>query len=209
MRWLVDAPVDPDDARRRAAEILARREFAPPRQNPFERAFAAVGRFFARLFARLFGTFGTGGGGAGTLVAWLVVLAAIVLLLVLLVRGWRRRSAPVVVVDETVVAVAARTTAQAWRDEAAAHAAAGRWRDAVRCRYRAVEAELFERGVLAGVPGDTTGGERRQVSSRLPAVAVPFDDATDAFERAAYGPAPVDAEALALLDALDDQLGRR
>ena len=209
MRWLVDAPVDPDDARRRAAEILARREFAPPRRNPLERALAAIGRFLGRLLARLFGSFGAGGGAAGTMVAWIVVLAAIALLVVLLVRGWRRRSAPAVADDATVVTVSARTTAQAWRDEAAMHVAAGRWRDAVRCRYRAVEAELFEQGVLAGVPGDTTGGERRQVSSRLPGAAVRFDDATDAFERAAYGAAPVDADALAPLDALDDQLGRR
>ena len=214
MRWLADPPVDPAAARERAAQILARDEFAPPRRNPLQRALGAIGRFFARLLDKLFGSSGrrggAGGGGASTVIAWIVVAAIVGLLIVLLVRAWRRRSVPAPDEGETiVVAVTSRTSAQMWRDEAAAHAEAGRWRDAVRCRYRAVEAELTDDGVLAGVPGDTTGGERRQVAAQLPPWGDRFAAAADAFDRAAYGPAPVDAEALAALAALDAELERR
>jgi hypothetical protein len=200
--------VDPADARRMAEEILARREFAPPRRNPLERALAAVGRFLARLFERIFGTVG-GGGGSASLVAWLIVAAVVVGLVVLVVRGWRRRSVPAPDEDATVVTVSPRRGAASWREEAAAHAAAGRWRDAVRCRYRAIETDLADRGVLDGVPGDTTGAERRQVDARLPHVAAGFGAATDVFDRVSYGAHEPGPDAWAELDALEAALERR
>ena len=60
----------------------------------------------------------------------------------------------------------ARTAAQ-WRAEAAAHDAAGRWREALRCRYRALVAELAGRGLVEEIPGRTSGEYRIQCGQQL------------------------------------------
>jgi hypothetical protein len=78
-----------------------------------------------------------------------------------------------------------------WREEADAHAAAGRLRDAVRCRYRALVGDLARRGLLDEIPGRTTGEERDQLVVSAPAVADRFDAAADLFDDAWYGDAPV------------------
>src|SRR5207244_8332949 len=76
-----------------------------------------------------------------------------------------------------------------WEAGAAGHEAAGRWRDAVRCRYRALVADLARRGVVDEVPGRTSGEYRAEVTASLPAAAADFTGATDLFERAWYGAA--------------------
>ncbi|HEX9258479.1 MAG TPA: DUF4129 domain-containing protein, partial [Acidimicrobiales bacterium] len=77
-----------------------------------------------------------------------------------------------------------------WRDEAAAHAEAGRWKDALRCRYRALVGDLARRGLLDEIPGRTTGEERGQLRTNAPEVTTEFAGATDLFDRAWYGDEP-------------------
>lgn len=81
---------------------------------------------------------------------------------------------------------------RSWREEADAHAAAGRVRDALRCRYRALVGDLARRGLLDEIPGRTTGEERDQLVVSAPQAAGRFDDAADLFDDAWYGDAPVD-----------------
>ncbi len=203
MRWLADVAVDPDEARRRAAEILAGPEFRPPRRGVVERVLGWIGRQLARLFGTL------SGGGGGAVLGWLVVLAAIVGLVVLVVVGLRRAGGRVAPPEgDTVVEHVARRSADEWRAEAATHAAAGRWRDALRCRYRAAVSELGDRGVVVAVAGTTTGRERSEVADRAPALTASFATVADAFDRGMFGGDPLGPEALVGADALDRALAR-
>ncbi len=74
-----------------------------------------------------------------------------------------------------------------WRAEAEAHRREGRYRDALRCRYRALVGDLARRGLIDEIPGRTTGEEREQLGSIRPQVALPFSDAADLFDSAWYG----------------------
>ncbi len=77
--------------------------------------------------------------------------------------------------------------ARDWLREAVEHERVGEWRDAVRCRYRALVAELAADGLIEEIPGRTTGEYRAFVASSVPTAAPPFAGASDLFERAWYG----------------------
>jgi len=185
-RWL-DLPApehDPDEVRTTAREILARREFQPPSKSTLERIVDWIGRQLDRLFGRL----GPGQGGSRAL-TWLLLLAAVGAVVWLAYRTvrdrgrWRRpgeEAGADVTVEET-------PPSSEWRAEADRLEAAGRWKDALRCRYRALVQDLVEAGVVADVAGRTTGEYRNEVATALPDVAPAFSDATELFERAWYG----------------------
>ncbi len=78
-----------------------------------------------------------------------------------------------------------------WRQEADEHSAAGRYRDAVRCRYRALVGDLARRGLLDEIPGRTTGEERSQLYVSAPGAVPFFEQAADEFDRAWFGNARV------------------
>jgi Domain of unknown function (DUF4129) len=190
-------PTTGGEAVREAADrILARPEFDDDRRSLLERARDWVLERLDDLLGEL------AGGGGGELVGWTVVVAltlAAVLFAVRFTRGSRRD--PGIAAGRPVVA---RRTAADWRAEADAHEAAGRWRPALRCRYRALVAELAARGLVEEVPGRTTGEYRRQVDVALPEVAPAFDGATSLFEGAWYGgrdPGADDAARLRELEA--------
>jgi hypothetical protein len=189
-RTVAQLPVsrqDPSHIRDAARAILHRAEFAPAKRSWWSAAVQWVVRRIGHLLSRLSGL----GGGSGA-TAWIVVavLAVLVGLIGLLaVRYWVRLPAdpsrPVVV----TVATAGRSAVD-WRAEAAEHERQGRWRDALRCRYRALVAELAGRGVVEEIPGRTAGEYRSVVRSTLPTVATDFSGATDLFEYAWYGDRP-------------------
>jgi hypothetical protein len=85
-------------------------------------------------------------------------------------------------------------TPQQWRDEALEHERAGRYREALRCRYRALVGDLARRGVLDELPGRTTGEERAQLRELAPDVAAPFAHAASTFDEVWFGDLPVTAE---------------
>lgn len=81
-----------------------------------------------------------------------------------------------------------------WRRLAAEHRAAGRYRDAIRCEYRALVGDLARAGYVDEIPGRTSGEERDQVgllAARLGeagrSVAQQFDVAADTFDVAWFG----------------------
>lgn len=153
------------------------------------------------------------GGGGGfdlsivSLLLWLLLLAAVVGLAFLLVRwfatrqGWHtagRRTKDAVgddvdLVERDAVAVDRSREPTNWRAEADEHRRAGRYRDALRCRYRALVGDLARRGLIDEIPGRTTGEERAQLRRVTPAAAPPFNTAADLFDGAWYGHLAVEA----------------
>ncbi len=79
-----------------------------------------------------------------------------------------------------------------WREDAERHRAEGRFRDALRCRYRALVGDLARRGLLDEIPGRTTGEERRQLRVSSPNALPFFREAADIFDGAWYGNVFVD-----------------
>ncbi len=143
----------------------------------------------------------------GTLL-WILLAAAVVVLVVFLVRWggqrtgrWKRRAEQEVDADPTddvieprVVAIDWSKEPGEWRSEADEHRRAGRFRDAVRCRYRALVGDLARRGLIDEVPGRTTGEHRDQMREVRPAVSPEFDEAAELFDGAWYGRAHVGAD---------------
>ncbi len=97
-------------------------------------------------------------------------------------------------------------TAEEWRAEADQHESAGRWRDALRCRYRALVAELAGNGVLDDLPGKTTGEERADIARTVPEASPPFSEATALFDDAWYGDAPTGRDETDRLRQLSDEV---
>lgn len=161
-------------------DILDRREFHRPPPNLYQRARTWVADQLTKILNTL-----VGGSGAAY-VAWGVILAAVALVVVLVLRAGRtvqaeHRGRAVPVLDQ-------RTTPDEWRALAAEAEAAGRWRDALRSRYRALVGDLVARRVLRDVPGRTTGEYCGDARDALPpAAAGAFVDATRLFELAWYG----------------------
>lgn len=154
---------------------------------------------------------GSGGGGPnldwlGTLL-WLVFIALLVVLLVLLVRvlldrSGRRRAKrkpkseddeDLDEVEQAAVAIDRSREPTNWRAEAEEHRRAGRYREALRCRYRALVGDLARRGVIDEIPGRTTGEERAQLRMASPVADAPFTSAADLFDEAWYGHSAVGA----------------
>jgi hypothetical protein len=97
-------------------------------------------------------------------------------------------------------------SAEDWRSDAALHEAAGRWRDALRCRYRALVAELAGNGLLDDLPGKTTGEERADISIAAPAASPSFSEATELFDDVWYGDAPTGPDDAARFRSLSDRV---
>ena len=192
--WLPRADLPPPDpragdangARDAAKGILGRDEFKPPAQNPVRKALEWLGDKLGRLIENLLSVLG--GGGAGSLVAW-VILALLVAGIVVLVVVRVRRGPVARVAQHRVVIDRSREPAD-WRAEADEHARHGRYRDALRCRYRALVGDLARLGLLDEIPGRTTGEERGQLRATAPVAAPDFTDATELFDRTWYGDEP-------------------
>jgi hypothetical protein len=188
LRDLLDLPEpqhDPDEARRRADEILSRPEYQwdDDSTNPFEQ----VAEWISEQLSKLTGSFG-GGGTLPTWVGWLVLglLVLLVAFIVYRLRGNLRRNPRLPGAPEAVV-VAEGEDRVDWAAEAERHEAAGRWRDALRCRYRVLVGELAERDVIPDLVGRTAGEYVRDVGRTCPPAAAAFRSATDLFEAAWYG----------------------
>jgi len=185
-----DPQHDPEDVRELADEILSRPEYRDPPESTLERVQDDVGDFFSDLVGGL----GFGGGGASW-VAWLV-LAVLVGMFGLLVMwavrngGWRRRGRRADSVEPIMIDTEEGRPAGGWLREAEAHEAAGRWRQGMLCRYRALVTALVEADLIPATPGRTAGELVHDVRSRFGPEGAPtgaFTVATDLFESAWYG----------------------
>ena len=185
-----DLPVPhegPARARERAEEILDRPELRPEPRPLVERVLDELDELLSEVVGGL--------GGLSPAAAWAIVAAVAALLGFALWRAVRALQGDAGARAGVGLDGRRRPPAD-WRAEAAAHEAAGRWREALRCWWRAVVAELASRGLLEEVPGRTTGEHRAALARSLPAAAADFSRATRLFEDAWYaavdvGPAEV------------------
>ncbi|HEX9529895.1 MAG TPA: DUF4129 domain-containing protein, partial [Acidimicrobiales bacterium] len=195
--------VDPDEIRRITRQVLSRRELSRPGPSIVQRVEGVIGRAFERAF-------GAALGGHGSLLASLFLLCILAVLLLLVLRfatTLRRQSA----FPEPHGGSLARPATD-WDADAAAHERAERWRDAVRCRYRASVAALAALGLVEERDGRTAGEYRRSVDRDVAAVAGAFDRLTDLFELTWYGDraaGPADATQAARLRAGVESSARR
>lgn len=183
-----------------ADEIVSRPEFLPEPQTVWERAVGWLGDRFADLLGALFS------GGRSAIVAWAALAAVVVVIAILLHRVVTSTRRSAVDGDDVAVVTERRRPAVDWEREAQEHAAAGRWREALRCRYRALVARLAASGAVAEIPGRTAGEYRMEIRRTLPDAAPSFTAATDLFERAWYGRAEVGTDDDALFRRLADQV---
>ncbi len=181
--------------REAADRILSRPELREEQPTLLERGRDAVFEWVDDLLNDV------AGGGGGELIGWVVVAlltGAAVFFAVRVTRGVRRDPG----LAAEVPSVPKRTGAT-WRAEADAHEAAGRWRAGLRSRYRALVADLADRGLVEEVPGRTAGEYRRQVAGAMPEVAPEFTGATSLFEAAWYGGRRTGADEAARFRALE------
>ncbi|MBW3562665.1 MAG: DUF4129 domain-containing protein [Actinobacteria bacterium] len=174
--------VDPDRIGSVVREVLDRPEFHQPEPGLLERLQRAALEALADILGGILTD------GSADLIGWAIAVLAVVALVVLTVRflrGTRARGAPG---DGDVTAAHRPRAPTEWLEEAKQHVRAGRLREASRCRYRALVAELERRGLIEDRPGRTVGEETGALRRRRPAVAVPFADAAEVFQRAWYGP---------------------
>lgn len=183
------------DAREAARDVLARPEFHRPGPSLIERVERWVSDAIGRVLDAISGAAG------GGLVASLILIGAVVLATVMIVRFSRGVQADAARPAARVITGRGRD-AEGWRalaEEAEAH---GLWREALRCRYRALVAELAGNGVLEDIPGKTTGEERADIARAVPAASAAFSDATTLFDDVWYGDAHVGRDEAAKLDEL-------
>jgi hypothetical protein len=196
---------DPDEIRRAACELVAPDNVCrPPDAAPPD-----VGNP---------STDGAGGLAAVfEIVVWLLFFALVALLVVIVVRavmsgriGTRRRRKPPASADEddevevlAQVAVDRSREPADWRRHAEEHRRAGRHREAIRCRYRALVGDLARRGLIDEIPGRTSGEERSQMAVVAPAGSSAFSAAAEIFDNAWFGDVPVTEADVQQIEALE------
>jgi hypothetical protein len=201
----------PEEQRRAAEEVLARQEFQRPEPSLIERATDWLDRQVGDAIDSV------SAGGTGSVVGWLLVGLAVAVIVWLIVRNRRvLQSDPRI---GATVRIDAGRAPGAWRERAARLEAEGRWKEALRCHYRALLGDLVRRGVIVDVAGRTAGEYRAEVARARPAANADFAAATDLFERAWYADEPTAASengrfrahargALAAVDATDGRVSR-
>jgi Domain of unknown function (DUF4129) len=189
---------DPGSVREQADQILSQARYDEPAQSIPDRIMEWLGEQLTNLIGSLVG------GGGGAVVAWTILLGAAGAVIYLLVR-YGRITVPALAPDpEPEVMVELTRSAREWRQEAEALEGQGRWAEGLRCRYRALVADLVRQGVIPEQAGRTAGEYARDVAARQPEVAPSFAAATELFEAVWYGgvvTGPSEAERFRELDA--------
>jgi Domain of unknown function (DUF4129) len=195
-RWSAGVPVDlgRDEARDRARLELADPAYnaePPLLQRIVEWVLEHVGELLSRTAGALSGPV-----GLAVLLALLALVAVVVL----------RRTGPPARRARTggVLFGTRRRSAAENRADADAAAARNDWRVAVIERYRAVVAELEERGVIDPRPGRTADEAAADAGAFLPAVAADLGAGARLFDAVHYGNRPATADNDATLRRLDD-----
>lgn len=173
---------DPAEIKRQADEITSQPEYQPPAKSLTERAVEEFQKFLGRITNTLTG------GGFGSAFGWvcLLVLAGGVAYLVYRVGRTVQRSPE----HTPEVTIEVHRSPTEWRTEAAAFEAKGQWKEALRCRYRAMVADLVDSGIVPDIPGRTVGEHRFDVSVSVPDASAEFHGAAELFEKAWYGDLP-------------------
>jgi len=188
---------DPESVRQLADEILREPRYDVPAESIPDRIMGWLGEQLTRLIEGLVG------GGGGAVVAWGILLGAAGAVIYLLVRYGRITVGALAPDPEPEVMVELTRSAREWREEAEVLEGQGRWPEALRCRYRALVADLVRRGVIPEQPGRTAGEYARDVAARVPDAAPAFAAATELFEAVWYGGAVTGAAEAERFRALD------
>lgn len=183
--------VDPAEAERAARAVLSDRKYIEAARPPSlrERFFDWVGEQITELLQAL-----SSGGGRG-FIAWIIVGAFLAVIGFLLFRllGTVDPVRKVRASPEIDVSIAADRSVEEWTRAAETAETAGEWREGLRCRHRALVAELLEREVIDRRPGRTAADIGRLASERVPTAATDLDAATRLFEDVWYGWTEADA----------------
>jgi hypothetical protein len=196
--FIADLPTPtcpPGQVSRTVHDVLARPEYRHPGPSFLGRIQRDVLDWVARVLS------GVVGAGLGAWIALAVILALVALVVWRLAGGGTRDAG-----QGVAMSVGRLRPAADWRAEAEAHERAGEWRQAVRCRYRALVADLAGRGLLHEIPGRTAGEYRAELGDALPGASPPFAGATELFEGAWYGHRPTDAADAAHFRDLADRV---
>jgi hypothetical protein len=185
-------------AARAAREELAKQIYRESGPSLTEQVLRWVFRYIRAVLDR---AAGASPGGYVGLVGVVVVVLAIVVALRLGVGPMRRASA-----TETALFVGGARTAAEHRAAADAHAAAGRWAEAVRDRLRAIITGLEERTLLEPRPGRTADEAAADAGAVVPECAADLRAAARVFDDIWYGARPADATQDAMLRSLDDRV---
>lgn len=203
---LAEAP-SPGAVRDAATEVFSRAEFERHR-TLLER----IAEWFAKLFRGREPRMGqlnapSGGSALGELLLYLLLAAAVVVAVWLVVRTLRTRRVKRVEheLDDDPLVEEERAAVE-WRSDAERAEAEGRWKDAMRDRYRELVAELVERRVLPDVAGRTTGELRLDMAAHAPVAAEPFSEACLLFELPWYADVATGPDENARLRALTNEV---
>lgn len=195
--------VDPEEARRQAAEILSGSEFRESPPNWLERILRWIAD---RLPSGGGGANANGPGLLGNIVT-LILLAAVITAAVVLVRylvtHWRPRL-PTAAARSAEVALSSRRNTAEWDALAGRLESEGRWREALRAVHAGMLARLVEVGLLEELVGRTAREYSADLIERIgeSGRAAAMREATDLFEAAWYGGAEVGPGDLAHLRTL-------
>lgn len=197
-----DVPVDtPREPAREAAEReLSRPMYHEDEPNLLQRALDSFWEWVDGLLDAAAG--GAPGGTVGLIAIVLVVLALAAALWWRLGTPRRTPTGPDSLFDDSP------RSASAYRRAAEAHAAAGRWNQAVQERMRAVVRSLEERTLLDARPGRTADEAAAEAGRPLPQLADELRTAARCFDDVTYGGRTTDRHAYERLRDLDDALER-
>jgi hypothetical protein len=194
--WHLPVPARSGAAvRAMATRILAEHQFKQG-EDLWQRFLAWLGSL---LDIQVPGYFG--GGWALVVVLAVLVVAAAAVIFLTLRKGVPRRSRRPRRTGVVVTEQDQELSAEQWRKEAERLAGEGSYREALRCRYRALVAELADRRLIDQVPGRTSGDYDRAVRALVPEAAEQFSSATRLFELCWYGHQASDANAQLVFDA--------
>ncbi|MET9322968.1 DUF4129 domain-containing protein [Streptomyces sp. NPDC003038] len=202
---LPHAETPPVTTPREPAREAAGRELSEPKYHEndpglIQRALDRLWEWVTGLLDRASGA--TPGGGLGLLVILLLVVLIIAALWWRLGSPRRAATGAGILFDDGVRSAADHRTA------ADAHAAAGRWTEAVQERMRAVVRSLEERTLLDPRPGRTADEAAAEAAVSLPDHAGDLRAAARAFDDVTYGGRAADADMYGRLRALDLTLAR-
>jgi len=181
-----------EEIRHAAAEVFTRGEFRR-RKTLLDRVIDWIRAHLPHTNPPRVSTGGSS--GLGSLVLYLIGVAVVALLLWIIVRvirtrvGRRRVTAEI---DPEPEIEEERSTA-AWRADAERAEAEGRWKEAIRYRYRELVTRLVEIGAVEPIVGRTTGELRVDMDRSSPGVSASFGEASSLFELPWYADRPTGA----------------
>lgn len=197
---LTPSDVDADRIRQATEQVLGSPAYREAQPGIIERAIMWVIDALARLIFQL------RAGDGGTIVGVALMALAIgatVFIVVLLLRRVRRDPGT----ERVTVGIGGRTAAD-WRRLAEQAEAAGEWDVALRCRYRALLADLVAAGVTDEVVGRTARDYLRDVTEAAPATEQSLTWVTEAFEATWYDRRPVAASDVEAMRTASDDVRR-